>query len=228
MRHKLVIFDCDGTLVDSQQAILAAMNGAFRRLSWPPPSPSQVLGVVGLSLREAFAALAPAAPAAVQARLVELYRCEFAAAQNGALVTDPVFAGIAEVIATLSAREDIILGIATGKSRRGVSRLIAREGWQSAFFTVQTADEHPSKPHPSMILRAMAEAGVEREATVMVGDTCWDMEMAVNAQVAALGVAWGYHAPELLTRAGAHALAPTCQTLPDMIDAELASRKASA
>ena len=105
-------------------------------------------------------------------------------------------------------------------------RLMEREGWQSLFLTIQTADDHPSKPHPSMILRAMAEAGVERVATLMVGDTSWDIEMAVNAAVGAVGVAWGYHAPERLTLAGAQALAQSCQELLAVIDAQLAARAA--
>src|SRR5262249_53590469 len=147
-------------------------------------------------------------PPSTLARLVELYRSGYAAeraCESG--VSDPLFAGIGAVIEALSEREDMILGIATGKSRRGVARLLAREGWQSRFLTIQTADDHPSKPHPSMILRAIAEAGVGLPATLMVGDTTYDIEMARNAQVGAVGVAWGYHPPERLLRAGAHAVA---------------------
>jgi phosphoglycolate phosphatase len=122
----------------------------------------------------------------------------------------------------------VVLGIATGKSRRGVARLLERQGWGGRFFTIQTADDHPSKPHPSMILRAMAEAGAEPSATVMVGDTSYDMEMARSAGVGALGVTWGYHPVERLRLAGAHRLVATCDGLAAAIDAQLAAQAISA
>ena len=106
-----------------------------------------------------------------------------------------------------------MLGIATGKSRRGIDRLFEREGWASRFLTVQTADDHPSKPHPAMIRAAMAETGVGPERTVMVGDTTFDVEMALAAGVGALGVAWGYHPPEELREAGAHGIIESCDRL---------------
>ena len=105
----------------------------------------------------------------------------------------PPYAGIAEAVRTLAGRDDFVLGIATGKSRRGVARVLDREGWHGHFLTIQTADDHPSKPHPSMILRAMNETGAEPVSTLMVGDTSFDMEMARNANVGAVGVGWGYH-----------------------------------
>jgi phosphoglycolate phosphatase len=186
-----------------------------------------VLAIVGLSLPQAFAVLACGQPPSTLARLIELYRCGFSVkrgCERG--VRDPLFAGIGAVVEALSEREDIILGIATGKSRQGVARLLAREGWQSRFLTVQTADEHPSKPHPSMILRAVAEAGVGLPATLMVGDTTYDIEMARNAQVGAVGVGWGYHPPERLLSAGAHAVAPACEALLATLDAQFAEREA--
>jgi phosphoglycolate phosphatase len=225
---KLVIFDCDGTLVDSQNAIVAAMEHAFSALRLLAPARAEVLGVVGLSLPEAFAVLAPEQPRSVQAELAELYRSDFPGKNQLSTHHDPLFEGMGEVVAALGGRGDVLLGIATGKSRRGVARILAREGWEGRFVTIQTADDNPSKPHPSMILRAMAETGAEPAATVMVGDSTYDIEMALNARIGAIGVAWGYHAPERLRLAGAHAVASSCGGLVATIAAQLAAQQAGA
>ena len=219
---KLVIFDCDGTLVDSQHAICAAMEHAFATLDLPTPSRREMLGVVGLSLPQLFAVLAGEQPQNVQAELIRLYRADFPGKREGTLAHDPLYAGVGEAVKTLARREDIILGIATGKSRRGVARILEREGWHGHFLTIQTADDHPSKPHPSMILRAMTEAGAAPASTLMVGDTTYDIEMARNAKVGAVGVGWGYHEPERLVLAGAHAVVTTSDVLIATIDARLA------
>ncbi len=222
---KLVIFDCDGTLVDSQNAILASMEQAFAFLGLSAPTRGEMLGVVGLSLPQAFAALVPDADEAARAAWVDRYRSQYRhTAATPMSEQAPLYPGIAEAIATLGGRDDILLGIATGKSRRGVARVLEREGWHGRFITIQTADDHPSKPHPSMILQAMVEAGVEPEATVMIGDTTFDIEMALAARVGAIGVGWGYHAAERLTLAGAHTLAATCASLIETIDARLAAQ----
>src|SRR5690606_11825217 len=118
-----------------------------------------------------------------------------------------------KLIETLAGRGDIVLGVATGKSRRGVAALFEREGLSDLFMTIQTADDHPSKPHPSMILKAMAETGCAPAETVMVRDTTFDIEMALSAGVGAVGVDWGYHPGEALIAAGAHAVADHCQGL---------------
>jgi len=224
---KLVIFDCDGTLVDSQNAIFASMHHAFSTLGLATPSRPEVLGVIGLSLPEAFAVLAPDCDQTTQAELAQAYRTlpHQRRTESG---HDPLFAGAHAIVTALARQDDIVLGIATGKSRRGVARLIEREGWHGHFLTVQTADDHPSKPHPSMILRAMAETGVMPQAALMVGDTSYDMEMARNAEVGAIGVAWGYHARERLTLAGAHAVADTFDGLLALIDARFAAQAATA
>ncbi|HRD76524.1 MAG TPA: HAD-IA family hydrolase [Hyphomicrobiaceae bacterium] len=201
---KLVIFDCDGTLVDSQNAIFAAMQHAFGREGLPVPPRHRVLEVVGLSLPEAFAVLAGEHARPVQTRLAEAYRTDFPRAREEVGERDPLFEGTAELIAALFGAGDVMLGIATGKSRRGVARLLAQEGWEGHFATIQTADTHPSKPHPSMIETAMRETGVGPERTVMIGDTSFDMEMARAAGVGAIGVSWGYHPVERLESAGAH------------------------
>lgn len=225
---KLVILDCDGTLVDSQNGICEAMTHAFSGLGLKPPSRAETLAVVGLSLPEAFAALAPEHDEAVRAALSHRYRTAFLELKRDPAQHEPLFAGVEAAVDSLGKREDIVLGIATGKSRRGIDRLFAREGWAQHFLTVQTADDHPSKPHPAMVLAAMAEAGVEPERTVMVGDTTFDMEMAIAAGVGALGVAWGYHPRSALRAAGAHEVVEMCERLPAKIDAFFADREQAA
>jgi phosphoglycolate phosphatase len=222
---KLVIFDCDGTLVDSQHAICAAMEYAFRSQALPVPSRADILSVVGLSLPQTFAVLAADHPLSIQAALAEHYRVGFPGRHQQPARHDPLYPGMAEVVAELGRRDDVLLGIATGKSRRGVARLLDQEGWRQHFVTIHTADDHPSKPDPSMILGALAETGLEPEAAVMVGDTTYDMEMARRAGVRAVGVGWGYHEPERLRAAGADAVVADSAQLLAAIDAQLAVRE---
>lgn len=222
----LVIFDCDGTLIDSQHNITAAMALAFRTHGLDAPPGHSVLGVVGLSLKEAFAVLAPDESEATRKTLAEAYRTAHA---EGRLERqhEALYPGIKTVVETLAARPDMLLGIATGKSKRGVRRLLDQHDWHDAFVTIQTADDHPSKPHPSMVLTALAEAGVEPHRAVMVGDTSFDMAMAASAGVGALGVAWGYHRPELLTAAGAHDVIRHGDDLLAAIEARLSHQAAA-
>lgn len=220
---KLVIFDCDGTLIDSQHNITAAMGHAFNRHDLVAPPTHKVLSVVGLSLTEAFAVLAPDETPEVRRSLVEHYRSAHAEGQLQRL-EEPLYPGVREAISALIERGDVLLGIATGKSRRGVARLLEREGWHGTFLTIQTADDHPSKPHPSMIMAALAESGVGADAAVMVGDTSFDMAMARSASVGALGVAWGYHRPDLLLAAGAHRVIDTGEALVSAIEQRLAEQ----
>ena len=201
---KLIIFDCDGTLVDSQNAIVAAMDFAFGAMGLPAPGRAKTLAVVGLSLPEAFSVLAPRESDATRAALAERYKSDFPRGGRRRRRHDELYDGIADVIGTLARRDDVVLGVATGKSKRGVKRLFDQERWHDAFSTVQTADDNPSKPHPGMILRAMAETGSAPVQTVMIGDTTYDIEMARAAGVAAIGVAWGYHPVPSLVAAGAH------------------------
>lgn len=225
---KLIILDCDGTLVDSQNGICEAMVHAFSGLGLEAPTRAETLSIVGLSLPEAFAELAPDQSDEVRYALADRYRNAFVELKRDPAHHEPLFPGIAAMVAALGTRDDIALGIATGKSRRGVDRLFEREDWAQHFITVQTADEHPSKPHPAMIHAAMAEIDVGPECTVMVGDTTFDVEMALAAGVGALGVAWGYHLPEELTEAGAHAVIENGEDLAAGIDAYFAAREKAA
>lgn len=200
---RLVIFDVDGTLVDSQADILAAMSEAFAAAARPLPTRSRVLSIVGLSLDVAMARLVPDAPEAEQAVMVQAYKDAYMdlRAQTGAAQSSPLYPGARVVLDHLQALPDVVLGVATGKSRRGLDKLIEAHGFGGMFATQQVADFHPSKPHPSMILQAMAETGATPAQTVMIGDTTFDMDMAAAAGVHGLGVGWGYHPAETLTAA---------------------------
>jgi phosphoglycolate phosphatase len=201
---KLVVFDVDGTLVDSQHLIVAAQREAFAAHGLPPPSRERSLSVVGLSLPEAFTTLVGAhSPVA---GLAAAYREAFRRLRVDPSCHEPFFPGAGELVAELARAEGVALGIATGKSRRGVAHLVERHGWQRIFATIQTADDAPSKPDPAMLRRAMAETGAAPGATIMIGDSTFDMLMARAAGVTPIGVSWGYHAVAALEEAGADAI----------------------
>lgn len=200
---RLIIFDCDGTLVDSQHMIVEAMATAFAASGLAPPDRALALRHVGLSVVEAMSAMTGLREHDALTKLAADYRSAFAALRREARLGEPLFPGARETILTLAAREDVLLGIATGKSRRGVDMLLEREELQGVFATIQTADDAPSKPHPAMIVQAMGMTGAVPEETVMIGDTSFDMLMARAAGVPAIGVSWGYHAVEALIEAGA-------------------------
>ncbi len=197
----LIVFDCDGTLVDSQYHITEAMRYAFRSAGLAEPDRWRILRSVGLSMREAMADLAPDHCQSTRDELMRVYRDRYLELRQ--VAREPMFAGAASLLQSLSKRDDIFLGIATGKSRRGVMRFIDQYALEGVFSTIQTADDGPSKPHPAMLYQAMEETGIAAEATLMIGDTSHDMLMAVSAKVAGVGVTWGYHAKAELQRAGA-------------------------
>lgn len=192
---RLVVFDVDGTLVDSQADILASMQAAFDAVAIPVPSQEEILGIVGLSLNVAMPRLAPAATREVHHTLEEAYKAAYmqVRATRGTVQSSPLYPGAREVLGMLSSQDHTLLGVATGKSRRGLDKLLEGHGLQGMFVTEQVADFHPSKPHPSMLHAALQESGVEGPRAVMVGDTSYDMEMARAAGIAAIGVSWGYH-----------------------------------
>ena len=197
---RLVIFDVDGTLVDSQGDILAAMGAAFDAVGLPRPTREQILGIVGLSLDVAMARLAPDAD---HVRMVQAYKDAYMTlrAQTGAAESSPLYPGAREALNRLQAEPGVLLGVATGKSKRGLDKLIEAHALDGVFVTRQVADFHPSKPHPSMIYQAMSDAGVQPVDTVMIGDTSFDMDMAAAAGVRGLGVSWGYHPVSALSAA---------------------------
>ena len=200
--NRLALFDCDGTLVDSQAAICIAMEQCFAAARLDPPGRAATRRVVGLSLVEAMRALVPEADPDFHGVLADRYKNAFARLRGAGLVEEPLFEGMAELIAGLQA-DGWLLGIATGKSDRGLAHCLERHGLRACFVTLQTADRHPSKPHPSMIEAALAEADADPAASMMIGDTSYDMAMARAAGTLAVGVGWGYHEAQELLEAGA-------------------------
>ncbi len=197
----LILLDIDGTLVDSQDFIVEAQRRAFEANGLPAPERQRALSVIGLSLLEAFTALV-GKDAPVE-NLAQAYRSAWHQMRADPNFEYSFFEGAHDFVRLLIERGDVQLGIATGKARRGVVHLMDRTGWHDHFVTIQTADDHPSKPAPDMILKAMEETGTPPERTMMIGDTTYDMQMAKAAGAHAIGVAWGYHQREALIHAGA-------------------------
>ena len=216
---RLAIFDCDGTLVDSQANICRAVEEALTDARIEVPSRDRIRRIVGLSLVEAMQALLPEASDADHRRLAQAYKDKFFAMRtSGALADEPLFEGMGAIVEQL-ASDGWMLGVATGKSDRGLHHILTAHGLKHHFVTLQTADRHPSKPHPSMIEAAITEAGAAPARTVMIGDTSFDIMMAVNAGVRAVGVAWGYHPAGELLAAGAHGVALAVADLPHHLEA---------
>lgn len=216
MTRRLAVFDCDGTLVDGQAAVCDAMDAAFASTGLPLPDRHQVRRIVGLSLPQAIRLLVPDAAEALRGEIDRAYRDAFRAARESGQLVEPLYDGIAALIDDL-AKAGWSLGIATGKSDRGLAHMLATHGLSAQFITLQTADRHPSKPHPAMLEAALAEAMIGADAAVMIGDTQYDMAMAVNAGVRAIGVDWGYHTAEELREAGAETVAKTCAELRELL-----------
>lgn len=199
----LVIFDCDGTLVDSQHTIMHGLEIGFEAVGLAMPDRKTALSIVGLSLERAFEELVGPDRAHLAREMAKAYRAAKVARRKTGEDLDPLYPGTRDALNRLALRDDILLGIATGKARRGVDHMVEVHNLHNRFVTIQTADTSPSKPHPDMILQALGETGVDATRTVMVGDTSFDMEMARSAGVHGLGVSWGYHEGPALTRAGA-------------------------
>ena len=200
---KLLIFDCDGTLIDSQHMICEAMRVAFSASGMAVPARAHLVRNVGLSVPQAMMAMTGLSECDAVEKLSTDYRAAFTDLRKTAQLAEPMYPGARDAIRALASRDGVLLGIATGKSRRGVDRFLEREGLEGVFATIMTADDAPSKPHPAMIEQAMDAVGAQADATVMIGDTTFDMLMARAACVAAVGVSWGYHDAAELMEAGA-------------------------
>ena len=214
---RLVMFDMDGTLIDSQDFILAAMRRAFGDLGVALPSRAQVLEIVGLSLDEAFARLAPEMDAPARAQAVARYRNAALTMRADGAENAPLYPGARATLNALHGVDELLLGVATGKARRGLDHACAAHDLDHFFVTRQTADRHPSKPHPSMLLAALEETGVDPGAAVMVGDTTYDIDMGRAAGFRTIGVTWGYHDAQALRGAGADLLVDDFAALPDAL-----------
>jgi phosphoglycolate phosphatase len=204
--NRLAIFDCDGTLVDSGATIYAALKASMEQNGYEVPPVSVSRRVIGLSLTESMAALLPQASAEQQRQLAEDYRRAFMGLRTAGQVDEPLFDGVLELLDALEA-DGWLLAVATGKSDRGLKHCLEQHDIHARFVSLQTADRHPSKPHPSMVEKAIADAGAAPQTTIVVGDTSFDMAMAVAAGAVGVGAAWGYHEAKELIEAGAVAVA---------------------
>jgi len=195
MRLRVVIFDVDGTLVDSAAGVVAAVRSAYADVALVPPPEALIQAQIGLSLDVMFDRLLNGAHPEHHDTLVVHYRAAYRAHREatGSRVSSPLFPGAKAALDRLNADPSTLLAIATGKSRRGLNALIADHGLQGMFVSLQTADTHPSKPNPSMIKAILHQIVAEPRDTVMVGDTAHDIGMARAAGVASIAVAWGYH-----------------------------------
>jgi len=217
---RLVIFDVDGTLIDSQDFILAAMRRAFAHAERPAPSDEATLAIVGLSLPQAMEVLAPGVPGAERDQLVKHYKDSFRALRedSGGEAEAPFYPGARDALERLD-NAGYLLSIATGKARRGLDHMLDSNGMRRLFIGTQTADDAPSKPHPGMILNCLAATGVDGRNAVVVGDTEYDMAMARAAGARAVGVGWGYHSTGRLLRGGAEHIASDFAALDAVLDA---------
>ena len=187
--YKLVIFDWDGTLMDSERKIINCFQKAARDLDIPQPEDASIRDIIGLGMAEAVAAVFGDQPASQQQALIEQYRHHFLGADQTRM---PLFPGVRELLQEL-AESGYLLAIATGKARRGLSMVLEETGLADLFVASRCADEAFSKPHPQMLLDILAETGLEPADAVMVGDTVYDLQMAQNAGMDSLAVSYGVH-----------------------------------
>ncbi len=195
---QLILFDCDGTLVDSHGHITHVMQRTFEENSLPAPSASDIRAVIGLSLQEAVRRLLPAADSCQRERIIAGYRQRYGTTPD----TSRLYAGVRKTLEKLR-QNGYWLGIVTGKSYPGLMHMLDEHGLHEAFHVWRTADMCPSKPHPAMVLECMQEMGVTAAQTTVVGDSCFDMQMARASGARALGVSFGATGPALLLEAGA-------------------------
>ncbi|WP_088560065.1 HAD-IA family hydrolase [Arboricoccus pini] len=219
---RLIIFDLDGTLVDSQATIVACTRSGFAAEGLEPPPAQAIRRIIGLSLVKAMEVLLGRSDPVLAARIAEGYRAAFQIRRNDPTLQEPLFPGSRAMLEDLS-RRGLIMGVATGKSMRGVHSMLTTHDLGGFFTTLQAADGHPSKPHPSMLIEAMAETGVAPEQTAMIGDTSYDMEMAKAAGVRPIGVDWGNHDRSDLLQAGAVSILSNWQELTPALGLHMAA-----
>ena len=201
-RHRFIVFDLDGTLVDSQHTIVHCMGRAFASDGLAPPTTQAVRRIIGLKLEVAINALLPQPDEDRALLLADRYREAFRDRLSRPDHDEPLFEGARDALAALD-HPALLLGIVTGKNRRGLTRVLDHHGIQHLFATLRTADDGPSKPNPRVLELAMSDVGADPEETVVIGDTAFDVEMARAAGCDAVGVDWGYHHRDQLFAAGA-------------------------
>jgi len=213
---RLVIFDMDGTLIDSEALIVETVTAAFEEVGEPAPTSAAVREISGITARQAMGILAPTANPERVEEILESYRTQYTSRAGGA--REPMFAGAREVLERLRHQEGTTLAVATGKGYRGAVTLLTVHGILDWFQSVQTPDHNRGKPDPQMIETAMEKAGATVSETVMIGDTSHDMKMGKAAGVGTIGVAWGYHAAVDLWEAGADIVIERFEELEPAID----------
>jgi phosphoglycolate phosphatase len=218
MTVKLVVWDVDGTLVDSRRTIFESMRSAFAGAGLEPPDYETVRQIVGLGLVEGVAELLPGAEAEMVERVADGYRAAFGAKVRQPGFVEPLYDGAAETLDRLRT-DGWRIAMATGKSRRGVETILRMHGWADLFDSTHCADDGPGKPHPAMLLEAMKTLQTPPERTIMVGDTAHDMRMAKAAGVYAQGVSWGFHTTEEVQEGGADHIAHDFAALDAQLDA---------
>jgi len=212
----LAVFDIDGTLVDSRASIHRAACEAAREIGLPEPDYDRVRQIVGLTLEHGMAVLEPGLSPADLARFIAGFRASFNRMYEQGH-EEPLYPGAMAALRRLH-RDGWRLALATGQNRRGVARNLAREGWADLFLSSHCAEDGPGKPDPAMLHAAMAACDADPSCTVMVGDTAHDIQMAINAGVLPLGVAWGFHTVEEQKAAGARHVAGTFGELCVVLD----------
>ncbi len=220
---RLAVFDCDGTLVDSQHSIISAMTAAWRAEGLDAPDARAVRRIVGLPLEIGIARLLPEGDKDDFERLSRHYRAAAYELRQHEEYSEPLFPGAIEALDALEAA-GYMLGVATGKSRRGLDATLESHRLTGKFATLQTGDAAPGKPAPDMLLRAMAETGAGPGTTAMIGDTSFDMLMAESAGTVAIGVSWGYHGEDELRECGAEHVLTDFGELPGALDALIGGR----
>jgi phosphoglycolate phosphatase len=216
---KLVLFDCDGTLVDSAGLIHEVMARTFEDFGLARVSLDATKGIIGLTLDIAIARLMHQPHVDDRAlAMTAHYKKIYGGVRAEMDFREPLFPGIKALIATLSARDAVILGAVTGKSRRGLDQICASHGYEKTFFVSRTADDCPSKPHPAMVTECCSQAGIDPKDTIVVGDAIYDMQMARSAGAAAIGVSWGYASVSELIKAGADHIAHVPKDILDWME----------
>lgn len=215
---KLVLFDCDGTLVDSVGLIHEVMARTFLHFGHNRPEMSLTKSIIGLTLDIAIARMQGKPHVDDEAiAMTAHYKSIYAATRAEAGFQEPLFAGITAMIGTLAQRDALLMGAVTGKSRRGLDLIMDTHGFRQHFIVSRTADDCPSKPHPAMVTECCSQTGIVPADTIVIGDAIYDMQMAKAAGAKAVGVAWGYASVEDLWKAGADAIVEHPSEIPGHI-----------
>ncbi len=210
---ELIVFDWDGTLMDSEARIVASMQAAFAEADFEPPPPAAIRDVIGLGLEEAILRLPGINADTALPEIIARYRHHYLVANA---TPTPLFEGAQALVEALHQR-DQWLAVATGKSRRGLDQALDQTGLRPLFHATRCAEETASKPHPGMLIELMDELGVRPANTLMIGDTDYDLLMAQNAGVRALAVGYGTQPTERLLEHKPLACAPSIAVLADWL-----------